>query len=68
MLFLIKDGAIFATRDNSMIFRNAVMLLSEEEIKNYHIVDDEGNEMPDDLRGYLKCDIYSPYPASEDDK
>jgi len=44
MLKLVSDNGRFATLDNSMIFSNVVYLLSEDDTRLYHLIQEDGLE------------------------
>ena len=42
---LVIDKGHWATKDNSMIFGNIVWLCCEEDVKLYHLIDDNREEI-----------------------
>lgn len=52
---LVSDNGRFATKDNTMIFSNVVWLVSSDDIKLYHLIDDNKLEINSDMEKYLKC-------------
>lgn len=44
MLKLVSDNGRFATLDNSMIFSNVVYLLSEDDTRLYHLIQEDSLE------------------------
>jgi len=42
-------GKRWATKNNEMIFSNVVWLCNEDDIKLYHLIDENGNTIPFDL-------------------
>lgn len=42
---LVIDKGHWATKDNDMIFGNIVWLCSEEDVKLYHLIDDNHKEI-----------------------
>jgi hypothetical protein len=55
---LVIDEGHWATKDNSMIFGNIVWLCCEEDVKLYHLIDDNREEinLPKPLTEYV---VYS---------
>ena len=51
---LVSEIGRWATKDNSMIFSNVVYLVNEGDIKLYHLLDENMNEIPFDLDKCLK--------------
>ena len=46
MVKLVSDTGRWALRDNSMIFCNVIWESSYKDCQKYHLIDDEGNELP----------------------
>lgn len=43
LLKIETDNGRFATKDNEMIFQSPVYLVKPDDVKLYHIIDEEGN-------------------------
>lgn len=52
MKLISEVGKRWATKNNEMIFSNVVWLCNEDDIKLYHLIDEDGNTIPFDLN---KC-------------
>lgn len=52
---LVIDKGHWATKDNSMIFGNIVWLCCEEDVKLYHLIDDNREEinLPKPITEYI---------------
>ena len=46
---LVSEVGRWAIKDNSMIFGNVVWLCSEDEVKLYHLIDENKNEIKVDI-------------------
>lgn len=55
---LETDYGHWALHDNSMIFDNIVWISDEKEALKYHLVDDNGDEIPleKDISEYIKTE------------
>lgn len=50
---LVSDKGRFALKDNSMIFSNIVWLVDESDIKLYHLIDDNYNELSCNMESFI---------------
>ena len=55
---LVIDKGHWATKDNSMIFGNIVWLCCEDDVKLYHLIDDNKEEinLPKPITEYIVYD------------
>ena len=49
MKLVSEVGKRWATKNNEMIFSNVVWLCNEDDIKLYHLIDEDRNTIPFDL-------------------
>lgn len=53
MLKLVSNHGRFALKDNSMIFSNVVYLVDRDDIKLYHLIDENKDEISKYVDEYL---------------
>lgn len=46
MINLVSENGRWALRDGSMVFSNVVMLCERNEALRYHLIGDDGKELP----------------------
>lgn len=52
-LRLVSEKGRIATKDNSMIFGNIVYLIDENDIKLYHLINNDNDEIQTDISSLL---------------
>lgn len=53
MVKLVSDKGRWATKDNSMIFSGVVYLCEKSDVRLYHLIDENKNEIEIDIQDCL---------------